>query len=67
MIRERAANEQEKFETQLTNLEGRYDNTSEWFTHKLQELEIKLETAQEEIIMNRQQQLDTERARQLRI
>ena len=53
MIRERAANEQEKFETQLTNLEGRYDNTSEWFTHKLQELEIKLETAQEEIIMNR--------------
>ena len=63
MIRERAANEQEKFETQITNLEGRYDSTSEWFTHKLQELEIKLETAQEEIIMNRQQQLDTERAR----
>ena len=53
MIRERAANEQEKFETQITNLEGRYDSTSEWFTHKLQELEIKLETAQEEIIMNR--------------
>ena len=53
MIRECAANEQEKFETQITNLESRYDSTSEWFSHKLQELEMKLETSQEEIVMNR--------------
>ena len=53
MLRERNATDQERFETQLRNLESRYDSTSEWFTHKLQDLEMKLDDAQEEIKMNR--------------
>ena len=53
MLRECTANDQERFETLLRNLENRYDSTSEWFTHKVQELEIKLDDAQTEIKMNR--------------
>ena len=66
-LRDRSAAEQERFERRVTQLEEKQENVSEWFNSQVQELDMNLQNAQEELRLSQQQLQDSEVERKQRI
>ena len=66
-MRESYANEQERINRQLSQLEDKNESITQWFTHRVQELEIQLHDTNEELILSRQHMKESEKIRKQRL
>ena len=66
-MRESYANEQERINRQLSQLEDKNESITQWFTHRVQELEIQLHDTHEELILSRQHMKESEKIRKQRL
>ena len=66
-MRESYANEQERITRQLSQLEDKNESITQWFTHRVQELEIQLHDTHEELILSRQHMKESEKIRKQRL